>query len=171
MNLKEFLGKLAPTAARMIGGPLAGMAVEALGEAIGMSEPTAEKIAEAVTKGTLTAEQVAAMRQADDALKVKLVELNIKLEDIAAADRKDARAMMVSTGAKTPAVLSWIVVVATLGFEGWVLIFGLPINSDPVILGRVLGTLDMAFATVLTFWLGAAHQRAQPTRASDVPAR
>ena len=169
MNLKEFLGKLAPTAARMIGGPLAGMAVEALGEAIGLSEPTAEKIADAVTKGTLTAEQVAAVRQADDALKVKLAELNIKLEDIAAADRKDARSMMISTGAKTPAVLSWVVVVAALFFEGWVLVYGLPAQADPVIVGRVLGTLDMAFATVLTFWLGAAHQRAQTTRASDAP--
>lgn len=166
-KLKKILGALVPTAARMIGGPLAEMAVVEIGNAIGLTEPTAEKIAQAVTDGKLTAEQFKAMRDADDALKVKLTELGIKLEEVEAGDRKDARAMMIATGAKTPAVLSWVVVVVTMFLEGWCLIAGVPEKADLVIIGRVLGTLDAAFVTVLSFWLGAAHQRAQQQRAND----
>lgn len=161
MNIKDVLKSLAPTAATLVGGPLAGMAVKAIGDAIGMDEPTQEKIAAAVTGGNLSAEQVVAMRQADDALKVKLAELGIRAEEIDAGDRKSAREMLVSTGAKTPAALSWIIVIATLILEGWCLIKGVPSGSSELVIGRVLGTLDMAFATVIAFWLGAAHQNQQ----------
>jgi hypothetical protein len=156
-QLKKILAAIVPTAARMIGGPLAEMAVVEIGRAIGLEEPTAEKIAQAVTEGKLSAEQ----------FRVKLTELGIKLEEVEAGDRKDARAMLVATGAKTPAVLSWVVVSATIVLEGWCLIVGLPEKADLVIVGRVLGTLDAAFVTVLSFWLGAAHQRAQVQRSSD----
>ncbi|HEY3159805.1 MAG TPA: hypothetical protein VGJ78_12655, partial [Vicinamibacterales bacterium] len=68
--------------------------------------------------------------------------------------------------ARTPAVLSWTIVAATLFLEGWVLIYGVPPGAPDVVVGRVLGTLDVAFITVLTFWLGTAHQ-AQGVRAAD----
>jgi hypothetical protein len=35
--------------------------------------------------------------------------------------------------------------------------YGKPTGLDDVILGRMLGTIDMAFGLVLSFWLGTSH--------------
>lgn len=158
MDFKDILKTLAPIAGSLIGGPLGGMALKTIADAIGVDDATQEKVAEAITGGKLNPEQIVALRQADDALKVRLEELGIKRDQMVYDDRKDARAMMVATRATTPAWLSWIIVAATMFLEGWVLIEGLPDKADPLIVGRVLGTLDVAFATVLAFWLGTSHQ-------------
>jgi hypothetical protein len=162
MDFLDVLKKLAPTAATLLGGPLAGMAVTAIGEALGVSEPTQQKIAKAITNGQLSGEQVVAIRAAEDALVVKLRELDIKAEELVVGDRKDARGMYVATRARTPAWLSWTIVGAALFLEGWILMYGVPPNADPVIIGRILGTLDAALITVITFWLGSAHNQAAP---------
>jgi len=60
--------------------------------------------------------------------------------------------------ARTPAVLSWVIVAAALGLEGYVMIMGVPPNAPDVVIGRILGTLDAALITVISYWLGAAHQ-------------
>jgi hypothetical protein len=73
-----------------------------------------------------------------------------------ADDRKDARAMFVATRARTPAVLSWVVVIGFFGVTGFLLKYGQPSDLDDLLLGRLLGTLDAAFATVLAFWLGSS---------------
>lgn len=161
MKFLDVVKQLAPTAATLLGGPLAGMAVKVIGEAVGMPEATQEKIEKAITGGQLTGEQVVALRAADDALKVKLAELGLRADELVVEDRKDARAMFVATRARTPGVLSWTIVFATLFLEGWVLINGVPTNADPLIIGRVLGTLDSAFVTVIAFWLGTAHVQQQ----------
>jgi hypothetical protein len=165
MDVKDILKALAPTAATLIGGPLAGMAVKAIGDAIGIDEPTQEKIAAAVTGGQLSGEQVVAMRQADNALKAKLAELEIRAEELEVQDRDSARDMQAQTRAKTPALLSWLIVGAALGLEGYVMIAGIPSAVQDLVAGRILGTLDAALMTVITFWLGAAHNAQQ--RSSD----
>lgn len=73
-----------------------------------------------------------------------------------ADDRKDARAMFIATRARTPAVLSWTVVIGFFGVTAFLLKAGKPVGLDDLLLGRLLGTLDAAFATVLAFWLGSS---------------
>lgn len=82
---------------------------------------------------------------------------------------KRKRAAVVHGRAKTPAVLSWIIVGATLWLDGYVMIKGIPSNVPDVVLGRILGTLDAALITVITYWLGAAHQA--QSRSGDSPKR
>ena len=47
--------------------------------------------------------------------------------------------------------------VATVGLEGYVLTKGMPSEVPDIVAGRILGTLDMAFGTVLAFWLGSSR--------------
>jgi hypothetical protein len=68
---------------------------------------------------------------------------------------------MIQTSARTPAVLSWIVVIATFVMYGFLLRHGNPAALDDVILGRILGTLDTAFGVVLAFWLGTSFSSRQ----------
>lgn len=163
MEFKDILKALAPVAGTLIGGPLGGMALKGLADAIGIDEPTQEKVAKAITSGNLTPEQVVAIRQADDALAVRLRELDIRAEELVMVDRKSARDMQIQTRARTPAVLSWVIVLAAFGLEGYVLVNGIPTAVQDLVAGRILGTLDAALLTVITFWLGAAHQQAGRT--------
>ena len=94
----EWLTKIAPTAATLLGGPLAGMAVDAIGSALGMKDATKDQIKEALSSGNINADQMAALKQVEADLKIKMKELDIKLEEIHTGDRNSAREMAAKTG-------------------------------------------------------------------------
>lgn len=154
----DFLGILksvAPGLATALLGPLGGMAVTAIGSALGVSEPTQEKIQQALSGAT--PEDLLKVKQAEQQFQKDMRALDIDLERISASDRDSARKMAIETKAWTPAVMSWLIIMATLGLEGYILINGVPAQVNDLVAGRILGTLDMAFMTVLTFWLGTSN--------------
>lgn len=55
----------------------------------------------------------------------------------------------------TPALLSWLVVVAALAVYFQLLLFGNPAKLDDLILGRILGTIDTTLGIVIAYWLGS----------------
>ena len=154
---KKLVGGFAPALATALGGPLAGMAVATIGKALGIDDPTEDKLE-------------AALKTADPAILLKIKEANVEFEKhmatvgvdltkLAVQDRDSARQMLVQTRAKTPAVLSYFVVVATIGIYSFLLSGDYEkLTISELILGRILGTLDMAFGVVLAYWLGAAHR-------------
>ena len=87
---KSLIKSVAPTAASLFGGPLAGMAVEAIAGAIGEPNASKEQVIEKLQTG-LTADQMTALKTAEANLKIKLRELDIDLEKVHAADRDSAR--------------------------------------------------------------------------------
>src|SRR5438270_13364834 len=95
--MSGFLSQLAPTLATALLGPLGGMAVEAIGGALGMTDATQDKIKDVFESGKMTAEQIAAVKTAEFAFKTRMEELQIRPEEIASADRDSARKMQAST--------------------------------------------------------------------------
>lgn len=154
MDWKKLVGSVAPTLATALGGPLAGMAVSAIGNALGLEGATEDKIEAALQSAK--PELLLQLKQADQDFAKQMKALDIDLEKIAAADRDSARQMQVQTRARTPAILSWTIVIVTLLLEGYVMVKGLPTSAPEVISGRILGTFDTLLMTVATFWLGAA---------------
>lgn len=82
MDFKAIIGALAPTAGLLLGGPLGGMAGKAIAAAIGVDDSgspsdVATRVADAIQSGSLTGDQIAALRAADNALKVRLRELDL----------------------------------------------------------------------------------------------
>ena len=158
----EILAKLAPTAAALMGGPLGGLAVDAIGKALGLSNATQDTIKEVISSGSMTPEQVAAIKQAEIDLKVRMKELDIKLEEVQAADRASARKMLTESGSWVPAALS---VVTVGGF--FILLLGAATNhfqltgSDVMML--LLGVLARETASVYQFWLGSSSGSRQKT--------
>ena len=158
----EILAKLAPTAAALMGGPLGGLAVDALGKALGLSNATQDTIKEVISSGSMTPEQVAAIKQAEIDLKVRMKELDIKLEEVQAADRASARKMLAESGSWVPAALS---VVTVGGF--FILLIGAATDhfeltgSDVMML--LLGVLARETASVYQFWLGSSSGSRQKT--------
>lgn len=153
----SFLAKLLPTIGALLGGPLGGAAVEAVGKALGMSEATTDKVQRALTSGNLTAEQIAALQAADLQLKTRMAELGIDAEKLAAEDRANARTMQTATGSWVPPVLACVV---TGGF--FAILIGLLTGDlklwESTTLSLLIGSLSTAFSAVLAFYYGASFK-------------
>jgi len=157
MDFKDILKGLAPTVASALLGPLGGIAVQALGNIIGVDEPTQDKIATAFKNQQLTSEMVAEIKKLELQYQENEAERGFKYAELEFQDTKSARDMQMATNSLTPSILTWIVVTLTLLAEGALLFNQVPAGADPIILGRVLGTMDAALMMVLGFWFGSSH--------------
>lgn len=92
MDWKSVLGKLAPTVANAIGGPLAGSVVSAIGEIFGISEPTQDKIKAAIEQGQMTGQQLADLRTLEMKLQAEERERGFRYSELEFKDKADARA-------------------------------------------------------------------------------
>lgn len=160
MDLLKTFGPLvssvAPTIATALGGPVAGMAVKALSNALlGHADGTEDEINAALANPT--ADQLAALKKIDTDFKVQMKSLDIDLERIAASDRDSARNYAIMTHDLTPRVLAVIVVLAW-GCVQWFMLHNVIEPSMRELIARVLGTLDGALMLVLSYYFGSAHR-------------
>jgi hypothetical protein len=160
MDLLKTFGPLvssvAPTIATALGGPVAGMAVKALSNALlGHADGTEDEINAALANPT--ADQLAALKKIDADFKVQMKSLDIDLERIAASDRDSARNYAILTHDLTPRVLAVIVVVAW-GCVQWFMLHNIIPTEMRELIARVLGTLDGALMLVLSYYFGSAHK-------------
>ena len=167
----DTLKTLAPTVASAFLGPLGGVAVSAVGNLLGVSEATQDKIAQAISSGQMTPEQVAALKTLELQYKNDEAERGFKYSELEFKDRDSARNMAVQTHSLTPSILTWIIVALTLAAEAMLLFNQVPPGADPIIIGRVLGTMDSSLIMVLSFWFGSNSnsQRKTELLASAAP--
>lgn len=135
---------------------MGGLAVEAVGKALGMSDATADKVSKALNAGNLTAEQMAALQAADLQLKTRMAELGIDAEKLAQADRASAREMQVKTGSWVPAALGLSI---TVGFFGILvaLMEGTLKMWDNAGLQMMIGSLGTSWGMVVAYYFGSSH--------------
>ncbi len=155
MDWQDVLKTVAPTVAAALLGPMGGIAVAAIGSAIGVDAPTQDKIAKAFTAGQLT----------PDALeKIKLLELDyqnqerergFKYAELAFKDVDSARAMQIAIHSKMPAVLT---VLVTVGFFGILsLLFFHPELKGNEIVMVMVGQLSAVWAGCVAFYTGTTY--------------
>lgn len=154
----DWLKNVAPTVASALGGPLAGIAVSALGKALGWTDATKDDVTKMISATSMTSEQVAALKKAEIELKQHESDNGFKFAELEIRDRESARAMQIAVKSYTPEVLSWIIVLGFFVLNGYLIYHGNPASLDDVILGRIQGTVDTAFGIVLAFWLGSSKQ-------------
>jgi len=146
----NWLSQIAPTIATALGGPLGGIAYEAIAKVMGISQDDAKKM---LDDGKLTADQIASVQQAEIALKAKAQELGLDFEQLAVTDRKSARDMQANTHSFIPPALAILV---TIGFFG--ILYGLMTEqfktSDALLL--MLGSLGTAWTGVIAFYFGSS---------------
>jgi hypothetical protein len=161
----DWLKTIAPTIATAMGGPLAGMAVDAIGNALGMKDATKEQVKDLLASGTLTSDQMASIKQADASLKVRMKELEIDMEKVHAGDRNSAREMAARTGdVWTPRIMA-LVVFIVWGAVNYKLFNG-TINGDMrELVARALGTLDAVLMAVIYYYYGSSSSSAAKTEA------
>ena len=152
----EWLKQLAPTAATLLGGPLAGMAVDAIGNALGMKDATKDQVKDLLTSGTLNADQMAAIKKAEADLILKVKQLDIDMEKVHAGDRASARDMAAKTGdVWTPRIIA-LVVFIVWGAVNWKLFNGTISGDMRELVARALGTLDGTLLAVVYYYFGSS---------------
>jgi hypothetical protein len=155
MDFTAIIKTVAPWLGTALGSPLGGLAVEAATKALGLSENTTDALKTAISGAT--PEQMLALKSADQAFALQMQALGFKqasdLEAIAAGDRKDARAMLISTRSMMPALLTVIVTTGFLGLlvgmmSGWLK------ATDSQAMLIMLGALGAEFGAACKFWFG-----------------
>lgn len=155
---KGVLGTVAPTLATAIGGPLAGQAVRAIGEALGLPADAGDRaVADAVAAAT--PEQLLALKKADQDFTIRMRELDIDVLSLDQRDRANAREMKVATKSWTTEVLAFVVVAGFLGTVYAVLAGFVEGMKDPLTattVGTLIGYVSAKADQVISFYFGSS---------------
>lgn len=151
----DFLKSLAPLLGTALGGPFGGIAASFIADKLGLPDKTVSAVTDLLKSGTMTPEQMTGIRMAEIDMQKFMEENQLKREQLAYEDVASARKLLTDTHSLTPSILTWIIVTITLAAEGALLFNQIPPGADPIIIGRVLGTMDSALVMVLGFWFGA----------------
>jgi len=146
----DWLKQVAPTIATALGGPLAGLAVEAVSKAIGIDP---KDVTKTIAEGKLTADQIAQIKTAELAMAARAQEMGLDFEKIAVDDRKSARQMQATTQSFIPGLMA---IAVTVGF--FCILVGLMTEhfktSDALML--MLGSLGTAWTGIIAFYFGSS---------------
>ena len=163
MDWKSFVGNIAPVIGTALGGPLGGMAVSAIGDALGLSAATEDSVKQAITGAT--PEQLLAVKNADADFQLKMAALGFDHQDKIAAlntqaveldvqDRVSARSLQVANKSSVVPVLSYVVVAAFIAMTGSTLL-GFS-HIDGALAGTLVGYLSAKCEQVLSFYFGSS---------------
>lgn len=164
MDWLTTLKTVAPTVASALGGPLAGVAVSAIGEMLGISEPTQDKIKAAIEQGHLTGQQIADLKSLELKLQAEERERGFRYAELEFKDRDSARKASVEGGTLNKLFwLSFWLISTVLISELVVLAYGIPHGVPEIVVGRILGLLDSVALQVLNFWFGTSSGSVRKT--------
>lgn len=162
MDWTTVLKSIAPTVATALLGPLGGEAVSALGNVLGVSEATQDKIADVIKSAGMTPEQITAIKQLELEYQNTEKERGFKYAELSFQDRDSARKANVAGGTQRPLFwLSLFLLCVTIGSEAIVLFHGYPPETSDLVVGRVLGLMDAVAMLVLSYWYGTTNGSAQ----------
>lgn len=151
---KKILGTVAPALATAAGGPLAGAAVKAIAsKVLGKPEATQDEVEAAVVGAD--SETLLKLRELDQQFAKDIRAAGIRLEEIEAEDRANARAREISVRDRTPAALALLITGGFFGTLGWMLVNGKPATGGDALL-VMLGALGGAWASVCSYYFGSS---------------
>lgn len=159
--ISGILQSVAPTVATALGGPFAGMAVKALTDGLGTTDPDTTMEAIASADPTILVK----LREIEQQVKKQAADLEIDLEKVAAADRDSARQREIQTGDHTtPQVLAAIAVLGFFAILGGVLWKGIPDGAGGNVLMLLIGTLTGIVMAVYNYYFGSSKGSSDKTK-------
>jgi hypothetical protein len=157
--MNDFLKNIVPMLGTAIStvNPLAGLAVAAVGKALGIETNDRKDIEKALQNAT--PEQLVALKKAEQEFSIKMAELgynNVKdLEAIAAGDRDSARKREIATNDLTPRFLAGVIVISYVAVQFVILTAVIDASMRDLAL-RSLGVLDTSLGLVLSYYFGSS---------------
>jgi hypothetical protein len=158
MAWEEIVKTVAPAVAGFFGTPLAGVATKALVDGLFEDGKGDESKLENLIKNA-TPETLAKIKEIEAKFKTDMANANIKLEEIAHEDRKDARKIF-SINQWPQIVLTGIFVLGFFFLLGLIIIYMSQLMDMPGWLqgtfNTIIGVLTGSVGTILTFWFGSS---------------
>lgn len=161
MDFKQIIGSIAPTVATVLGGPLAGLAVDAIGKALGVEGATMTTVKDTLTKGQLTGEQIVAMKNAENSLAIRLRELEIDIAKLDVADREGARKREFETKDNTNKILAYLIILSFILTVTGVLFGGM--RAESVLAGTLIGYLSAKAEQIVAYYFGSSKGSKEKT--------
>ena len=162
---KELVRTVAPTIANALGGPLAGLATQAISTAI-LGKPDATHDEISAVMAVASPDTLLKLKQAEQDFTAKMKELDIELEKIGASDRDSARKREIEVKDKTPRNLS---IAAFVGFFGILLsmmFYDFPDNNHDVMM-VMIGVLGGMVTSIVSYYFGSSSGSAAKTATID----
>jgi hypothetical protein len=168
VDWKDVIGAVAPTIATALGGPLAGAAVKTLSNVLlGHENGSEGDLAAAI--GTASPDTLAQIKKAEADFQIRMRELEIDVDRIAAADRDSARKRESSTGDFwTPRVIGGLTLLAFI-WSVWAVLSGYVQGlTDPAIvgiIGTLIGYVSAKADQVVSYYFGSSSGSKDKTQA------
>ena len=154
-TVKKIIGTVAPTAATMLGGPLAGMATRELSQRLlGKDSSDESEIEQLLLSGDPDA--MVRLKEVESNLKTRMKELEIDANRINMEDRSSARRRQVDMHDWTPNVLGVGIIIGYFVTQ-YIIFTKVELTEDlmPVVM-RMLGILDAMILAVIYFFYGSS---------------
>lgn len=147
----SWLQQIAPTIATALGGPLAGLAVDAVSKALGVGADVAKEM---LDHGKMSAEQIAQVKVAELELQKQAQELGLNFAKLEVDDRKSARDMQIATNSR---LVPSIAIIVILSFIGVVIATMLGYSKiESAMAGTLVGYLSAKAEQVIAFYFGSS---------------
>lgn len=154
IDWKSIVGTVAPTIATALGGPLAGVATKTLASKLLDRPDATEEEVQAAVLGA-DPQTLIRLKEVDAEFKKHMTDAGVKLEEIDANDRANARAREAQVRDHTPAYLAYAITIGFFGTLGFMLINGKPATGGDALL-VMLGSLGTAWAGVVAYYFGSS---------------
>jgi len=170
MDFTQIIKTIAPTVAAALGGPLAGVAVSALGSIFGIDEPTQDKIADAIANAQMTPAQVARIKALELQYQNEERERQFKYAELQFKDIASARQREAAVQDRTNRNLAYTIVGAFIALVGATLMGVTKVDS--VLAGTLVGYLSAKCEQVLAYYFGSTRgsERKSELLAAAAPA-
>ena len=151
---KGVLQTVAPAIGTAVGGPLGGVAMAALSQALfGTDDATEEDLAAVIARAN--PDTLLKLRAADQEFRARMRELDIDLERIHHEDRASARRMRVESKSWMPEVLATVFVSGFLGLIYMLTVATIP-DANQELVYVLVGALGGGVMTILQFYFGSS---------------
>ena len=164
MDWKSLVSTVAPWIGTALGGPLGGLAVNAIGSALGLDSKSEDTIKQALAG--VTPDQMLALKKADQDFQVTMQAMGFKnietLAQLAVDNTKDARAMQTATRSNIPAILAVIITVGFFGILIGMLLGDLKTTDNQALL-ILLGALGAAWGAIVNYYFGSSSDSGRKT--------
>lgn len=154
MDWKSIVSSVAPTIATALGGPMAGAATKAIaGALLGKPEAKQPEIEQALKNAT--PDDLLKLKEADNQFTLKMEELGVDLEKIAADDRANARQREIALKDNAPKILAAVIVIGFFGTLYTIAFVELPSGAQQPV-SILLGALTAMLTQVGNYYFGSS---------------
>lgn len=156
---KDVISSVAPGLATAFGGPLAGAAVKVIADKVlGTPGASQEEVIQALSSGSLTGEQIVALKAAEQQFQLELTKISVDTEKAYLQDVQDARARQVAIKDTMPQTIFFLLL-AVYVLEFGVFVSGIVPQDDFVraLLTRAFATVETGLTGAIAYFIGSSR--------------